>query len=93
MISRIAILLFPIAIALLTPLTAWSAPPKANLHQRTDRYGDTLPPGAIARMGSVLFYHGLSSTKLAFSPDGKVLAVSGGGSNDFNSTPPLNNHN
>lgn len=70
-------------LALLIGSFAWSAPPEASDNQRTDRYGDPLPPGAIARMGSVLFYHDQAPSLLAFSPDGKILAVAGCADNSF----------
>jgi WD40 repeat protein len=59
---------------LLGPLLFLLAPPAeaaAPPGRRVDAFGDPLPPGAIARLGTART-HGLAS----LSPDGKVLAVS-----------------
>src|SRR5579883_356792 len=48
---------------------AWGSPPATAV----DQYGDPLPVGARARLGSIRFRHGGQVLFLAYSPDGKSL--------------------
>ena len=44
---------------------------------RTDRFGDPLPAGAIARAGSIRWRHAASIQAVVYSPDGAILASGG----------------
>src|SRR5437868_7773900 len=65
-----------VLILLLMP-PAWSAPKDSEVRGRTDCYGDPLPEGALARLGTSRLFQGEKVRSLAFSPDGKILASAG----------------
>jgi RNA polymerase sigma factor (sigma-70 family) len=64
------------------PKSTASAPRKSVREEekpRTDRYGDPLPEGALARLGTVRFRQGYFTHQVAFLPDGKTVACAGAG--------------
>jgi RNA polymerase sigma factor (sigma-70 family) len=59
--------------------TAPAAPAPASPKElaRTDALGDPLPPGAVARLGTMRFQSGMWPTQIVASPDGKKLVTVG----------------
>src|SRR5438132_739846 len=54
-----------------------SAAARAQKDGRTDRYGDPLPEGAIARLGTIRLHYGGEVSSAAVSPDGSILIAAG----------------
>ncbi|MSQ93303.1 MAG: hypothetical protein EXR98_01965 [Gemmataceae bacterium] len=69
----IMILVLMLGIALPSAIAQTEKPSPAAV----DRYGDPLPDRAIARLGTMRLRHGLSASRIAFAPGGKVLASVG----------------
>jgi WD40 repeat protein len=56
-------------------LTPTQGNPNTAYEGRVDRNGDPLPPGAVARLGTIRFRAPGEAQGLAFAPDGKTVAV------------------
>jgi WD40 repeat protein len=73
---RMALPIIGLALFLFSGIGLAADRPGGTETPRADRLGDPLPRGAIARLGSARFQHGLGIHRVAYSPDGKVLATS-----------------
>src|SRR5262245_11077792 len=60
------------------PSPAAKASGQADQLQRTNRDSDPLPPGAIARLGSLRLQHGGGISNVLFTRDSKGLISAGG---------------
>jgi RNA polymerase sigma factor (sigma-70 family) len=71
-------LILPPQRKLTAPPAVPSEPDRApSAGRTTDRQGDPLPPGAVARLGTIRLRHGGAITCFTFGPRGKYLASGG----------------
>jgi WD40 repeat protein len=69
----------PVRLSLVTLALALGPAARGEPPLRTDLYGDPLPPGAIARLGTVRWRSASFFEQMAFAPEGKHLATTAGG--------------
>lgn len=55
------------------PKTDIAKSEKTTSAKRLDQFGNPLPDGAMARIGTLRFRHGAPVTQITFSPDGKTI--------------------
>src|SRR5437588_12366650 len=69
---------FAIGLTIVAALAATDAVPLlAQDNAKTDRSGDALPDGALARLGTLRWRHAEAVTFVAFLPDGKAVLTGG----------------
>ncbi len=76
----VACLMLAWVVLVFLDLPAAGGPPASGkgVQPRVDRYGDVLPPGAVARLGTIRFRQAGRVAHLACSPDGKWVATVNG---------------
>jgi Tol biopolymer transport system component len=74
MLRRLLVIVLSL-LAISTLLLHEPLSPKEVNQIRTDQYGDPLPQGAVARLGTVRVQHSSIITTIAWSPNGKILAT------------------
>ena len=60
-------------LSLLALTLGMSAPVAGQPPPRPDAFGDPLPDGSVARLGTIRFRHTSVATALAFAPDGRLF--------------------